>query len=133
MFDDLCANYNSRVLLAKATTREAGGRMDHVRGAGIPRFLVAIVRWSVVGLVDGRIRGVSTLRRMVDGAAWADVVPVSQRGGEALETHAPIYGNLCPANVGGFRVLIPPAIEMGPAYAIGAVSGCGFLRVYVFF
>jgi hypothetical protein len=96
-------------------------------------FLMAIVRWSVVGLVDGRIRGVSTLRRMVDGAAWADVVPVSQRGGEALETQASIYENLCPASVGGFRVLILPAVEMGAAYAIGAVSGCGFLRVYVFF
>ena len=132
MFDDLCANYNSSVPVAKATTREAGGRMDHARSAGMPRFLVAIVRWSVVGLVGRRIRGVSTLRRMVDGAAWADVVPVSQRGGEALETHAPIYGNSCPANIGGFRVLIPPAVEMGAAFAIG-VSVCGFICVFVFF
>ena len=75
----------------------------------------------------------STLRRMVDGAAWAGVVPVSQRGDEALETHAPIYGNSCPANVGGFRVLIPPAVKIGAAYPIGVVSGCGFLRVYVLF
>ena len=76
----------------------------------------------------------STLRRMVVGAAWADVVPVSQRGGEALEAHAPIFGNLCPANAGGLWVLIPPAVEMGAAYAIGVeFSGGGCLRVYVFF
>jgi hypothetical protein len=108
------------VPVVKATTREAGSRGKHDPSAGVlksrgyHRSLEA-----VAGSVDGGRREVSTLRRAVVGAVWGDVVPVSRSRGEALEAHAPIFGNLCPATASGLWVLTPPAVEMGAAYAIG--------------
>ena len=81
----------SRVPVAKGIPRESGNRGKHVHGGEVlksrehHRPLEVVIRRNVVGSVDGGNRVVSTLRRMVVGAVWGDVVPLSSRRVEALD------------------------------------------------